>query len=837
MERPVFKKFSQSLKEVLIFAEKTAIDSGVVTDTDHMLLALAEIKDTFASDVLASNSITSDRIRLITSLLNKREKTAVRKLSQNAKQAINEAVKIASREHHAFVDCDHLLLSLLLNNKFNSYLVVERMGASPKKIIEQVEDIFRAGRESSNNPTSPIMPDQEGFDEGMPGFDVLGPIGMPGGPMATKTKKESLLESFAVNLTAKAEAGEFDAVIGRESELSRIVQILSRRNKNNPILIGEPGVGKTSVVFGLAQKIVSGHVPLKLQGKEIYMLDVGSLVAGTMYRGQFEARMKKLLSEIQKKKNVIVFIDEIHSIIGAGASEGSVDAANLLKPVLAGGELRVIGSTTFDEYKKHIEKDPAFERRFQPVKVLEPSILETIAILKGIKGRYEEHHGVKYTDEALEAAAKLSKRYINDRFLPDKAIDLIDEAAAALNSHVSGSTVKLMKLKKELRQILKKKDELISAEKYQEATLLRRKEILIENKIQKIKLVDKSLDNNIVDENKIAEIVSRWTGIPVTSLTLSERKKFINLEGRLKKSIIGQDQAIKEISKAIKRARVGISNPNRPMGVFIFLGPTGVGKTELAKVLTREVLGSEKLLIKIDMSEFMERHNLSRLIGAPAGYVGYEEGGKLTEIVRKNPYAVILLDEIEKAHPETFNILLQVMEDGELTDAKGRKIDFKNTILIMTSNLGTEALTKQAKIGFEQDNSFDESAYEKIEHQTVEAVQRHFKPEFVNRIDKIITFRPLTIDSIKKIVKLELEKLIDRIGEQGINLLYNKEVIDWLAKKSFDPAFGARPIRKMIADHIEAPLSEMMLREEISVNKNVTVEVNNDQLIVSSKKD
>lgn len=833
MEQPIFQKFSQPLKEVLILAEKTAIESGVATDTDHILLALSEVKDTLAFDILSGNGITPERIRLIISLINKREKTTVRKLSVDAKEAIQEAVKIASLHRHGLVDCEHLLLTSLKNRKYNSYLIVERMGSNPQKIAKQVEELFRASKEM---PPEPSMSQgmEMGDAEMYPEMDMLGPIGMPGAAgLATKTKKESLLETYATNLTAKAERNEFDTVVGREPELLRIIQILSRRTKNNPVLVGEPGVGKTSVVIGLAQKIVSGHVPLSLHGKEIYSLDIGALVAGTMYRGQFENRMKKLLAEIQKKKNIIVFIDEIHMIVGAGASEGSVDAANLLKPVLSEGSLRVIGSTTFDEYKKHIEKDPAFERRFQPVKILEPSITDTICILKGIRGDYERHHGVKYTDDALVAATRLSKRYINDRFLPDKAIDLIDEAAASINSQVSKNAVKLMKLKKDLRQILKKKDDLISSEKYQDATLLRRKEILLENQIQKIKLSEKRPEMNLVDEDQIAEVVSRWTGIPVNNLSASEKKRFINLESRLKKSVIGQDQAIREISKAIKRARVGISNPNRPMGVFIFLGPTGVGKTELAKVLAREVLGSEKQLIKIDMSEFMERHNLSRLVGAPAGYIGYEEGGKLTEIVRKNPYAIILFDEIEKAHPEVFNILLQVMEDGELSDAKGRKIDFKNTILIMTSNLGTSALTKQAQIGFGNGSNFDKSAYEKIEAQTVEAIERHFKPEFVNRIDKVITFKPLSLDSIKKIVVLELGKLEARLSEHNISISYKKEVIDWLAKTSFDPAYGARPVRKTIADFIEVPLSESLLRAENEGSKAYHIDIVDEKLVLS----
>lgn len=835
MNQEIFKKFSDNLKKVLILAERISREQKSSTDTEHLLMAILSVKETLAFEVMSNYNVTLERVQLISALINK-EKTADGKngISTKAKESIQAAVSIASKHGHKNVDCEHLLLALLSNKAQNSYLIFERIGINPKDVTNQIEFIFSNLKNAEqNNQNHEFLGNP--LDE-IADNDVLGgmnPLGF--NQTLSRTKKESALDTFCLNLTKLAHENKLDNVVGREDETMRLVQILSRRTKNNPILVGDPGVGKTSIVEGLAQRIVGGKVPNQLLGKEILSLDMGALIAGTMYRGQFESRVKKIISEIKVKRNVILFIDEIHTVVGAGSTEGSIDAANLLKPILAKGELRLIGSTTFDEYKKHIEKDPAFERRLQPVKISEPSAEESIKILMGIKDRYEKHHRVSYTEDAIEAAVYLSKRYINDRFLPDKAIDLIDEAAAAVNVSISKEAVRLIRLKRELRNILKQKDELIIAERYREATLLREKEMLIEEEIDKIKVGEKETEVKKINESDIARLVSRWTGVPVSNLTTEEKKRFLDLSKRIKRRIIGQDEAVFEISKAIKRARVGIGNPNRPMGSFIFLGPTGVGKSELAKVIAEEILGSEKALVKIDMSEFMERHNLSRLLGAPAGYVGYEEGGKLTEIVRKNPYSVILLDEIEKAHPEVFNILLQVMEDGELTDAKGRKVDFKNTIIIMTSNLGTDALTKQATIGFNKSSNLQEQ-YKKLESNVLEAVEKHFKPEFVNRLDKIIVFKPLDKSAIRKIVDIQIRDLKYRLERNNYKLVVSKEALQWIAENGFDPKFGARPIRKVISESIEAPLSDLILSDDLNKDDLIKVDLKSNKLALAKSK-
>jgi len=837
MNLDLFKKFSENLKKVLILAERISREQGRPTDTQHVLLALLSVKETLALEILTTFHVTEDRVKTIIDIIEKEQATPLKKdgISIHAKKAIQDAVSLASKNNHNVVDTEHLLLALLLDTNFNSITILGRLGVNPADMIKQIEYIFGTSKNvaDQNNGENKMPPNP--FEE-MEGDDFMGPMGpMQGmGQTMTKTKKESALSVFTTNLTKLAQENKLDPVIGRSEETLRIIQILSRRTKNNPILVGEPGVGKTSIVEGLAQKLIEGRVPPKLIGKEILSLDMGSLIAGTMYRGQFESRVKKIISEIKKRGNVILFIDEIHTVVGAGSTEGSIDAANLLKPMLARGELRLIGSTTFDEYKKHIEKDAAFERRLQPVKVAEPSASETLQILEGIKSRYEEHHHVKYSDSAIEAAVYLSKRYISDRFLPDKAIDLIDEAAASSNTNISKDAIKLIKLKKQLRDILKQKDELIIAEQYREATLLREKEMKIESEIDEIK--KKETEGEIIEitDINIAAVVSRWTGVPVSNMNLQEKKRFLDLSKRIKKRIVGQDYAVAEITKAIKRARVGIGNPNRPTGSFIFLGPTGVGKSELAKVIAKEILGSEKSLIKIDMSEFMEKHNVSRLVGAPAGYVGYDEGGKLTEMVRKNPYSVILFDEIEKAHPDVFNILLQVMEDGELTDAKGRKVDFKNTIIIMTSNLGTDALTRNAKIGFNQNGDLSEQ-YEKLEENVLESVEKHFKPEFINRLDKIIVFKPLDKKSIRKIVDIQIGDLISHLQTSGYNIEVSSEVRNWIGEKGYEPRYGARPIRKVITDFLETPLTDEILMDTFSNGQTLKIELVNDKIVLSKK--
>ena len=814
-------------------SEKIAFDQKANLDTEHQLLALILQKNTLANDILSFFEISVDRTQLVADLLTKKTSNKSKNIITNqAKEAIQIAVQFASKYGHTSVDCEHLLLSLVSNKNFNSYSIIERMSIQPKDIRTQIETIFSEIKKSSPKTAQP-----EHFEEEIPFDQPMNPFGqMPGGPTMTRAGKQQALKLFTTNINDQAKQQKIDPVIGRNYEIDRLIQILSRRKKNNPVLIGEPGVGKTAIVEGLAHRIVSGQVPSILATKEILMLDMGSLLAGTMYRGQFESRIKNLLDEISKKDNVILFVDEIHTVIGTGSAEGSMDAANLLKPKLARGDLRMIGATTFDEYKKYIEKDAAFERRFQPIVVNEPTPDETLQILQGIKQKYEAHHKVTYTNEALFAAVKLSQRYIQDRFLPDKAIDLIDEAAAATNV-MTGHGRKIGALKLELRKVIDQKDEAVYGEHYQKASTLRQKELELNQKFEQLEAKEQAGKNSVIDEEQIATVVSRWCGIPVTNLSLSEKKRFLNLEQKLNKCIVGQDEAIKSISEAIRRSRVGISDPKRPIGSFIFLGPTGVGKTELVKVLAREVYGGDDTLIKLDMSEFMEKHNVSRLVGAPAGYVGYEEGGKLTEKIRRKPYSVLLLDEIEKAHPEVFNILLQIMEDGELTDAKGRRVDFRNTIIIMTSNLGSDLLTKQATIGFSSTKNAAKvtADYEKSKEMVLDSLHKHFRPEFLNRLDQIVVFRPLTHSAIRQIVDIEIKKLINRISEQKINLSVTSRARDFIAKEGFIPEYGARPMRRVIIDQIENPLSEAILSDKFKPGDKILVDRIKDKIVLKHK--
>jgi len=833
----IFRKFTSSLKKTLVDAEKIARDRNINLDTEHQLLAILQNKDTLAAEILASFDVTLDRVELISSLISHKGAKAVSGvITDSAKKSIQLAVQSALKYHHSNVGSEHLLLSLISNKMFNSYLVVERIGVDPKKIKQQIEGIFNGINQSFNQMDSqpeinPIInPVNMMGDDGVADEQLFGSMPPMPGLSGPQKSKESVLDTHSTNITKLAKNKKLDPVIGREKEIHRLIQTLSRRTKNNPVLIGEPGVGKTAIVEGLAQKIIKGDVPEKIANTEILSLDLGSILAGTMYRGQFESRVKKILSEIEKRKNIILFVDEVHMIIGAGSTEGSVDAANLLKPMLAKGKLRLIGATTFNEYKKYIEKDTAFERRFQPIKVEEPTREEAYKILLGIKGHYEAFHHVKYSLESIEAAVDFSIRYIHDRSLPDKAIDLLDEAGAAHNSK-SKKSDPIAKLRKELAKITRDKEALIVEEKYEQATLLREKSLKLQNKIKQLEAKKSAATAVEVTAHDIADLVSEWTGVPVASMSLKEKGTYLNLDKKLKKYIIGQDEAVAELAQAIKRARTGIANPARPIGSFIFLGPTGVGKTELAKVLAREIFGSEKTLIKIDMSEFAEKHNVARLIGAPAGYVGYEEGGKLTEKVRQNPYSVILFDEIEKAHPEVFNILLQIMDEGALTDAKGRTVDFKNTIIIMTSNLGTDVIRRQAAIGFGHSKS-EQSRYEMMRENVIETVEKTFRPEFINRLDKIIVFSPLSKSIIRKIVDLQISELTDRLANQEIKLEVSVDVKNFIAEQSFSEEYGARPISKFIADHIETILSDKLLENNKTEGLTIKLLIKEDKIIL-----
>jgi ATP-dependent Clp protease ATP-binding subunit ClpC len=638
-----------------------------------------------------------------------------------------------------------------------------------------------------------------------------------------------MVDQLGTDLTLRATEGKLDPVIGRKTEIERVIQILSRRTKNNPALIGEPGVGKTAIVEGLAQRIVSGETPETLLGKRVVQLDVGSLVAGTMYRGQFEERLKRVIDEIKESESIL-FIDELHMLVGAGSAGSSVDAANILKPALSRGELQCIGATTLEEYRKEIEGDAALERRFQPVLVEEPTIEETQEILKGIRSRYEAHHNLEITDEALVAATHLAARYVPDRFLPDKAIDLIDEAAARVRLYRIPSGGDAIEKSAEIRELRRQKEEAISAERFEDAADLRDRERELSDRLEQLRLGWKDLgpsDDPRVKEEDIAEVVSMWTGVPVRELATEEKERLLHMESALHERIVGQDEAIEAISKAVRRARAGLKDPKRPIGTFIFLGPTGVGKTELAKVLAEFMFGSEEALVKIDMSEFMERHNVARLVGSPPGYVGFEEGGQLTEAVRRRPYSVILFDEIEKAHPEAFNVLLQIMEDGHLSDAKGKRVDFRNTIVLLTSNVGADLISRETSIGFSvprDDASTEAEAYDRMKEKVMGELKRTFRPEFLNRVDGTMVFHALSRDEIKEIVNLEMEKILTRLVDKEISLEVTGEARDYLAEEGYDPKFGARPLRRVLRSRVEDALSEGLLRGDFQPGDTVKVD-------------
>ena len=823
-----FGKFSPHLKQVLILAERIANDLNDQLDTQHLVLSIVTMRDNLSSDILKNYDVTPQKLDVLSRLLHE-NKPSVNKttISEDMKSALMSAIKIASNLGQEQVETEHLLLSLVSDSKLKSYQIIERAGADPNKIKDQLTEMFKELSQAINQ-------NQDFFDQMHPenmdgGFDMPGDgpaFGMPGVAGATQTKEKSMLETYGTDLTQQSSEGKLDPVIGRDKEIERVIQILSRRTKNNPILLGEPGVGKTSIVEGLADKIIKGRVPNNLLNKRVIMLDLGAIVAGTMFRGQFESRFKKIIEEIQKDGNTIIFLDELHTVIGTGSAEGSLDAANLLKPMLARGQLRMIGATTFDEYKKNIEKDKAFERRFQIVKISEPTVDETVKILKGLQKRYEQYHGISYEPDAILAAAKLSDRYVSDRFMPDKAIDLIDEAAAAKNV-VTKSSSEIITHKRRLDDIGRQKEDAVRDENYQKATQLREEEIKINNRLDELETKRKKEMDSVVTEEDVAKIVANSTGIPVTDLKTKESVHLTNLESRLRKYIVGQDEAVKSISQAIKRSRVGIGDPNRPIGSFIFLGPTGVGKTELAKVLAKIVFGSEKALIKMDMSEFMERHNVSRLVGAPAGYVGYEEGGKLTEQVRHQPYSLVLFDEIEKAHPDVYNLLLQILEDGYLTDAKGRRVNFKNTMIIMTSNLGSN-LFQNKSIGFDLGSKSSE-----VKEQILENLRRNVPPEFINRLDGVVVFNRLKRTDLDKIVNLRLKELASRLKEHKLVLEVTLEAKDYLVEKGFDEVFGARPLKRLIADKIESQISDLMLKTVNLSDKTLKIDRLDQELTVT----
>ena len=805
-----FDKFTERARKVLTLAQEEAqrFNHNYI-GTEHLLLGLVREGEGVAAKVLANMGVELSKVRsAVEFIIGRGDRMVMGEigLTPRAKKVIELAVDEARRLNHHYIGTEHILLGLVREGEGIAAGVLESLGVSLDKVRAQVIHLLSQSstytQHESRQPTRTPTIDQMGID-----------------------------------LTAAARSGKLDPVIGRLNEIERVVQILSRRTKNNPALIGEPGVGKTAIVERLAQRIISGDVPETLIGKRLLTLDIGSLVAGTKYRGEFEERLKKIVEEIRTAGNCVMFIDELHTLVGAGAAEGAVDAANILKPSLARGDLQCIGATTLDEYRKYIERDAALERRFQPVTVEEPTIEETVSILRGIKDRYEAHHRLEISDEAVQAAADLAARYIADRFLPDKAIDLIDEASSRVRLKKSKAPPSLKDALQGLEAIQREKEAAISAQQYELAADLRDREVKLREKIDALEAgwqETQAAGKTVVTGEHIAEVVSMWTGVPVTRIAMEESERLLQMEDALHKRVVGQQEAIVTISRAVRRARAGLKDPKRPIGSFIFLGPTGVGKTELARALAEFLFGSEDNMIKIDMSEFMERHSVARLVGAPPGYVGYDEGGQLTEAVRRKGYSVVLLDEIEKAHPEVFNMLLQVMEDGRLTDAKGRKVDFRNTIIVMTSNVGADLIKRDTTLGFTpasgSDASTSESAYLKMKEKVLGELKKTFRPEFMNRIDSVVVFRSLDREQIRGIVDILLGRVRAQLTEQQITLEVDDEAKDLLAEKGWDPQFGARPLRRTIQNMIEDELAELLLQGHIQQGSTVKVTVKDDKL-------
>lgn len=814
----MFSGFTERSQKSLYSAAEEAQKLGHnYMGTEHVLLGIA-VEGGQAAKILGDMGVTDDKIReAIVEVEGKGQpdyNTREIPLTPRTKRLIEVARAEARNLNHNYVAPEHLLLAIIKEGEGVAVAILQRMGV----------DIVRLRNELLNNM---------GNNGNIP--DLQNVASSSGKNSNTKTPT---LDQFGRDLTQMARDGKLDPVIGREKETERVIEILSRRTKNNPCLIGEPGVGKTAISEGLAQQIILGNVPETLKDKRVVTLDMSSMVAGSKYRGEFEERLKKVMDEIRAAGNVILFIDELHTVIGAGGAEGAIDASNILKPALARGELQTIGATTIDEYRKYIEKDSALERRFQPVTVGEPSKEESVLILKGLRDKYEAHHKVKITDEALEAAVSLSDRYITDRFLPDKAIDLMDEAASKVRLKNLTAPPDVKNLEDELEKIKKEKEEAVNMQEYEKAAKLRDKEVEIQDKLNKSKgswQSQKANDMPVVTIEDIASVVARWTNIPVTKLTESESDRLLHLEEILHKRVVGQEEPVNAVARAVRRARVGLKDPKRPIGSFIFLGPTGVGKTELSRALAEAMFGDENAMIRIDMSEYMEKHTVSRLIGSPPGYVGYEEGGQLTEKVRRQPYSVVLFDEIEKAHPDVFNVLLQILEDGRLTDGKGKLVNFKNTIVIMTSNVGAHTIKKQRTLGFAASEQEKENAYEKMKDNVMDELKKTFRPEFLNRIDDIIVFHQLLEKDISQIAKLMMDSVVKRLEGLEIKVEYTDEVLNHLSKAGFDEAYGARPLRRTITKAIEDKLSEEMLKGQIKKGDNVLMDVEDEKIIFKQK--
>ena len=806
-----FEKFSERARRALTYAQEEAqrFNHNYI-GTEHILLGLVRETDGVAAKVLQNLDVDLNKVRsAVEFIIGRGGKTSSAEvgLTPRAKKVIELAVDEARRLNHSYVGTEHLLLGLLREGEGVAGGVLESLGVSLERARAETTRILNQGAmQSQQAPKS--------------------------------TSRTPTLDQLGVDLTAMARAGKLDPVVGRHKEIQRVIQILSRRTKNNPVLIGEPGVGKVAIVEGLSHRIVAGEVPHTLQGKRVVTMDMGSLVAGTKYRGEFEERLKKVIEELKSAGNCVLFIDEMHTIVGAGAAEGAVDAANLLKPSLARGELQCIGATTLDDYRKHVERDAALERRFQPVLVEEPTVDQAIEMLRGIKERYEDHHQVNITDDAIRASASLASRYISDRFLPDKAIDLMDEASSRVRLKMGAVPIGLKEAKAALESVRRDKEAAIAAQQYEYAVELRDREAHLAEKIQQIESnwkADISSERPQVTEADITEVLSMWTGIPVPTLATDEATRLLNMEDELHKRIVSQDEAITTIAKAVRRARTGLKDPKRPIGSFMFLGPTGVGKTELAKALVEFMFGNEDALIRLDMSEFMERHSVARLVGAPPGYVGYDEGGQLTEAIRRKPYCAILLDEIEKAHPDVFNILLQIFDDGHLTDAKGRKVDFRNSIIIMTSNIGAELIKKDSVMGFvsrTDEGKTRQRSYERMKEKLLEELKKTFRPEFINRLDGVVVFQHLSQEHIRQIVDLMLRPVKAQLIERGIGLAVSEGAKELLSLKGYDEAFGARPLRRVIQTMVEDKLSDILLNGEIKPGDTIRLDREGDEIAV-----
>lgn len=814
----MMQRFTDDAQRVLSFAQEAALELGHdYVGTEHVLIGLIKVKNGVAAKALNELGLSTETIieDVEEHIGRGNKKASSVYMTPRVKHVLELAVEVANHMNHNYVGTEHILLGLLSDGGGVAVGLLRNHNIRASDIVEVIRDILGSSGRTSH--TSEDNQDSSSLGD---------------------------LADFGTDLNESAKQGKIDPVIGRDKEISRVIQILSRRTKNNPVLIGEPGVGKTAIAEGLAQRIVNGNVPEILRNKRIISLSISSMLAGAKYRGEFEERLKKAIDEVQKHDDMIIFIDEIHTLVGAGATEGAMDAANILKPALARGEFQVIGATTLDEYKKHIEKDAALERRFQPVLVGEPSEEDALEILKGLRDRYEAFHKAKITDEALEAAVSLSSRYITDRFLPDKAIDVVDEAASKVRMKVFSATPDVKALETQLAYVKKEKEAAVTAQEFEKAAEMRDEEKRIEKEINDKKNAAKENSDAklVVTDEDIASVVAQWTGIPVSKIAQEESESLLHLEEELHKRVIGQDEAVVAVSKAVRRARAGLKDPKRPIGSFLFLGPTGVGKTELARALAVALFGDETAMIRLDMSEYMEKHTVSRLVGAPPGYVGYEEGGQLTDAVRRKPYSVILLDEVEKAHADFFNILLQVLDDGRLTDSQGRTVDFRNTVIIMTSNLGANALRKSSpELGFlaakKSDSASDASNevnFKEAKKSVMDAVKRHFRPEFLNRIDEMIVFHALTSDNLKQIVTILMDTVVKRLGDMGLSLEISPAAMDMLVKEGSDFSMGARPLKRAIQRLIEDPISDLILQGNAPEGATIKADVEDEHIIVKA---